>query len=85
MGDDNIMKRFFSSLDERILKDQTDTMYEEVSDGIYLIVKDRLGVYKEEFVSQAEVIEDLNSNFKTVVVHRNGGSGYANFLFDTRY
>jgi hypothetical protein len=85
MGDDNIMKRFFSSLDERILKDQTDTMYEEVSDGIYLIVKDRLGVYKEEFVSQAEVIEDLNSNFKTVVVHRGGSSGYANFLFDTRY
>lgn len=75
------MKRFFNSSDERFLKEQSFFMFEEMSNGVYLTVKDRLGRYME-FTNIQSVLSELNGENKTVVVSRGGGSGYANWNFE---
>jgi hypothetical protein len=80
-----MIKRFFNSTDVRILKEQSNLILEELSDGIYLVVKDRFEKYDTEFASSADVLKSLRFTQKTVVVERGGSTGYANYLFDTRY
>jgi len=75
------MKRFYNSSDERQLKEQATLMFEELSDGIYLVVKDRLGKHME-YATSAQVFEALNHIHNVVVVNRGGSSGYANWNFD---
>lgn len=76
------MKRMFSTIDIRLVKEQSNIMFEEVSDGIYLVIKDRMEKFNEEFVSSTEVLTKLNFTSKVAVVSKGGSSGYANFNFD---
>jgi hypothetical protein len=75
------MKRFYSSSDERLLKDHAFLMFEEISDGVYLVVKDRVDRYKE-YATPLQVVEALNHVHRVAVVNRGGGSGYANWNFE---
>jgi hypothetical protein len=40
------IKKFYSSSDYRLLKEKAYVMFEEVSDGVYLVVKNRLHSYR---------------------------------------
>lgn len=57
-------------------------MFEELSDGIYFVVKNRFGDYMPEYVKSSDVMELLNNKSKVVVVYRGGGRGFANWNFD---
>jgi hypothetical protein len=76
-----MIKRFYSSSDERFLKEQSVLMFEEISDGVYLVIKDRVDRYME-YATSNQVAEALNHIHKVVVVHKGNGSGYANWNFD---
>jgi hypothetical protein len=73
-----MIRKFYNSSDLRLLKEQCNIMFEEVSDGVYLVVKDRCNKYKAFATSQI-VAEALNHLHGVVVVHKNGISGYANY------
>lgn len=70
--------RYYSSSDVRRLKDQSHIMFEEMSDGIYRVLKDR---YDElpTYVASIEIIKFLNSKMKVAVSHAGLGSGFSNF------
>lgn len=71
-----MLKRYFNSSDEIRLKEQSATMFKEVSSGVYHVMKDRTGEYPS-FVNSQEVVVALNNKVKIAVT---GNSGiYANF------
>jgi hypothetical protein len=71
-----MLKKYFNSSDERILREQSMTIFKEVSSGVYHVDKDRTGVYPS-YVKSDEVVEALNNKEKIAVT---GNSGiYANF------
>ena len=76
------IKQFYNSSDERFLKEQAMIMFKELSDGIYLVVKDRVGKFME-CASTQTVLQELNGREKIVVVSKGGGNGYANWNFDS--
>lgn len=71
-----MIKQYFSSSDERRLKDQSHTMFREVSSGVYYVEKDRYGDYPR-FVTSGDVTDALNNRRKTSVTSSIGI--YANF------
>ena len=75
------MKKFYSSSEQTRLKEQATFVFEELSDGIYLVVKDRYNKYNK-YVSSEQVFEALNHISKVVVVNRVGINGYANWDFN---
>lgn len=70
--------RYYSGSDVRRLKDQSHIMFEEVSDGIYRVLKDRFDELPT-YVSSIEIPKHLNSSRKVAVSHAGLGSGFANF------
>mgnify|MGYP003483009170 FL=1 len=71
-----MLKRYYNSSDEILLREQSQTMFKEVSSGVYHVVKDREGVYPS-FVESDEVVQALNNKVDIAVVGNNGT--YSNF------
>jgi hypothetical protein len=73
-----MIKRFYSSGDARVIKSKAYLMFEELSDGVYLVVEDKSGDY-EKYVTSTQIASALNYIYKVAVTHAGGGSGYTNF------
>jgi uncharacterized surface protein with fasciclin (FAS1) repeats len=71
-----MLKKYFNSSDERLLKEQSHTMFKEISSGVYHVVKDRADTY-HEFVNSEEIVRALNHSIKIAVTSNSGI--YANF------
>jgi hypothetical protein len=74
-----MIKKYFGNINLKYLEEQSMVMFQEVSDGIYFVVKDRTGIYPS-YVTSILVADVLNNNEKIAVVHKGvDASGYANF------
>ncbi len=73
-----MMKLFYNSSDVRKLKEQSVTMFEEVSDGVYYVLKDRTGDYFG-YTTASDVVKALNNEDKVAVTNIKRVAAYANF------
>lgn len=71
-----MLKKYYNSSEERILKEKSSTMFSEISSGVYQVIKDREDLYPE-FISSERVVDALNINYKVSVTSKSGI--YANF------
>ena len=66
-----MLKIYYNSTDEIALKKESTTMFNEVSSGVYQVIKDRMDVYPN-YVTSVEVVEALNSREKIAVTGKSG-------------
>jgi len=75
-----MLKKYYSSEDERELRNLSELMFEEISSGVYYVIKDR-HVRHSKFVSSDIVISSMeNKNVKTAIKGSRGV--YANFNWE---
>ena len=77
-----MLKRYYDSRDERKLKEQSWFMFEEISSGVYAVIKDRFDLYGMKnfdkiVVGSGDVVSALNNAKKVAVTGKSGM--YANF------
>jgi hypothetical protein len=82
----SMIKKFYRSSDYRFLKEQASLVFDEVSDGIYSVVKNRMDylstIKLKTFATSEQVVQALNYCEKVVVVaHGSGSIGYTNWDF----